>query len=143
MPLPIQRAALHVREYGKSYSGGVASFIEEMVVRRELADNYCHYNENYDSLQANPSPSSILSVVELGFHEGICRAPHSGPKTRWQRMPTTPENTSTRRRIFLLPLFEVEQSRRTLPEHLSFVLVSDALFLTFPCVGTIGKRRDS
>ena len=29
----------------------MASFIEEMVVRRELADNYCHYNEDYDSLQ--------------------------------------------------------------------------------------------
>jgi len=39
-----------VREHGRSYSGGVASFIEEMVVRRELADNFCHYNEQYDSL---------------------------------------------------------------------------------------------
>jgi len=46
-----QRAALHVRKHGKSHSGGVASFIEEMVVRRELADNYCHYNERYDSLE--------------------------------------------------------------------------------------------
>lgn len=32
-----------------AYSG-VALFIEEAMVRRELAENYCHYNKNYDSL---------------------------------------------------------------------------------------------
>jgi len=29
----------------------VAGFIEELVVRRELSDNFCHYNEKYDSLE--------------------------------------------------------------------------------------------
>lgn len=28
-----------------------AAFLEELVVRRELADNYCYYNENYDNFE--------------------------------------------------------------------------------------------
>ncbi len=28
---------------------GVASFLEELIVRRDLSCNFCHYNENYDS----------------------------------------------------------------------------------------------
>lgn len=28
-----------------------AAFLEELIVRRELADNYCFYNENYDSVK--------------------------------------------------------------------------------------------
>lgn len=30
----------------------VDSFLEEMIVRRELSDNFCHYTPNYDSLEA-------------------------------------------------------------------------------------------
>ena len=33
----------------------VDAFIEEVVVRRELADNFCHYNENYDSVEGAAS----------------------------------------------------------------------------------------
>jgi deoxyribodipyrimidine photo-lyase len=33
-------------------AGSVAAFIEESIVRRELADNYCNYNLNYDNLDA-------------------------------------------------------------------------------------------
>lgn len=33
---------------------GIDSLIEEMVVRKELADNFCYYNENYDNLDAAP-----------------------------------------------------------------------------------------
>ena len=29
---------------------GVDAFLEESVVRRELSDNFCFYEENYDSL---------------------------------------------------------------------------------------------
>ncbi len=28
----------------------VDAFVEEAVVRRELSDNFCFYNKNYDSL---------------------------------------------------------------------------------------------
>lgn len=33
---------------------GVDAYIEEMVVRRELAENFCFYNAKYDSLEAAP-----------------------------------------------------------------------------------------
>lgn len=31
------------------------SFMEELIVRRELADNYCFYNSNYDSVKGFPA----------------------------------------------------------------------------------------
>lgn len=31
------------------YSESIESFLEELVVRRELTDNYCYYNPNYDN----------------------------------------------------------------------------------------------
>jgi deoxyribodipyrimidine photo-lyase len=47
--ISFQRLALEVKKYRK-HSEGTAAFIEEGVVRRELSDNYCFYNENYDNL---------------------------------------------------------------------------------------------
>lgn len=44
-----QRAALVVRA-ARAHNESVKSYIEESVVRRELSDNYCYYNPNYDSL---------------------------------------------------------------------------------------------
>ena len=44
--LSAQRAALEASEKQKS-----ASFLEELIVRRELADNFCFYNPNYDSFE--------------------------------------------------------------------------------------------
>ena len=46
-----QRAAYYVKGFNKSQSSGVASFLEEQVVRRELSDNFCFYNPNYDRLE--------------------------------------------------------------------------------------------
>ncbi|MCK7494581.1 MAG: hypothetical protein MZW92_28000 [Comamonadaceae bacterium] len=31
------------------------AFLEELVVRRELSDNFCYYNRNYDNLQGFPA----------------------------------------------------------------------------------------
>ncbi len=31
------------------------AFLEELVVRRELSDNFCYYNQNYDNLQGFPA----------------------------------------------------------------------------------------
>ena len=45
-----QRVALIVKALGKSSSEGTAAFLEESIVRRELADNFCFYQPNYDSL---------------------------------------------------------------------------------------------
>ncbi|XP_066538269.1 CPD photolyase [Hoplias malabaricus] len=45
-----QRVVKEVQRWGKSARESVASFTEELVVRRELADNFCFYNKNYDSI---------------------------------------------------------------------------------------------
>ncbi|XP_014885838.1 CPD photolyase [Poecilia latipinna] len=49
--LSAQRVALQVRRCGKNASESVAAFIEELVVRRELTDNFCFYNEKYDKVE--------------------------------------------------------------------------------------------
>jgi deoxyribodipyrimidine photo-lyase len=48
--LSVQRTALEIL---KSFprSPGNDSFLEELIVRRELADNFCYYNPHYDSLE--------------------------------------------------------------------------------------------
>lgn len=43
-----QRIILLAQEYG------MHGFIEEVLVRRELSDNFCHYNEHYDSISGAP-----------------------------------------------------------------------------------------
>jgi len=49
--ISMQRAVLYVKKHGKNHSESVASFVEEAIVRRELSDNFCYYNENYDKLE--------------------------------------------------------------------------------------------
>jgi deoxyribodipyrimidine photo-lyase len=39
-------------------------FLEELIVRRELADNFCHYNQNYDSVKGFPE----WARTTLGMH---------------------------------------------------------------------------
>lgn len=48
--ISVQRAILTVKNYEKLYSASVDAFIEDALVRRELSDNFCFYNKNYDSL---------------------------------------------------------------------------------------------
>lgn len=45
----------------------VASFIEELVVRRELTDNFCFYNQKYDSVEGQclSSQHRRLGAVHL------------------------------------------------------------------------------
>ncbi|KAL0966778.1 hypothetical protein UPYG_G00300020 [Umbra pygmaea] len=49
--LSAQRVALQVKLSRKSASESVSSFMEELLVRRELTDNFCLYNPNYDSIK--------------------------------------------------------------------------------------------
>lgn len=49
--LSSQRAALIVRLYRSRFSESVAAYIEESIIRRELSDNFCFYNDNYDSIE--------------------------------------------------------------------------------------------
>ncbi|XP_022922402.1 deoxyribodipyrimidine photo-lyase isoform X2 [Cucurbita moschata] len=45
-----QRCALEARNVRKLNPQAVDMFLEELIVRRELADNYCYYQPHYDSL---------------------------------------------------------------------------------------------
>jgi len=48
-----QRAALEVKKSGASRKNKEA-FLEELIVRRELSDNFCFYNRHYDSFRGFP-----------------------------------------------------------------------------------------
>jgi len=51
--LSAQRVALAVKAAEASRSAKEA-FLEELIVRRELSDNYCYYNPNYESFAGFP-----------------------------------------------------------------------------------------
>ncbi|KAL6069158.1 Deoxyribodipyrimidine photo-lyase [Balamuthia mandrillaris] len=53
--LSAQRCILDSKKHQSASRGGYEAFFEELVVRRELADNYCFYNANYDSFEGFPS----------------------------------------------------------------------------------------
>ncbi|CAL5437159.1 unnamed protein product [Camellia sinensis] len=46
-----QRCAIEARNVRKLCPQAVDAFLEELIVRRELADNFCFYQPQYDSLQ--------------------------------------------------------------------------------------------
>jgi deoxyribodipyrimidine photo-lyase len=48
-----QRVALAVRE-SKAPRADKDAFLEELIVRRELSDNFCYYNQDYDRFQGFP-----------------------------------------------------------------------------------------
>ncbi|KAI8472372.1 MAG: class II photolyase [Monoraphidium minutum] len=51
--LSAQRAALEAAKLRAKHKASVEGFLEELVVRRELADNYCHHlPDTYDTLDA-------------------------------------------------------------------------------------------
>jgi len=60
-----QRCALVVKKAAQGASkAGADDFLEESIVRRELADNFCWYNQNYDSLKG----ASAWAVDTLKKH---------------------------------------------------------------------------
>lgn len=50
-----QRVALLVKNAAGVSAEAKDVFLEELIVRKELSDNYCYYEPNYDSLQGFPS----------------------------------------------------------------------------------------
>ena len=60
-----------VRQYRNRYKEGVEGYIEEGIVRRELADNFCYYNENYDNIDGKIVRIILLlfPISLLLFHE--------------------------------------------------------------------------
>ncbi len=57
-----QRIALILNIFQNDES--VNSFLEELIIRRELADNFCYYNFNYDNFEGFPN----WAKVSLGIH---------------------------------------------------------------------------
>ena len=53
-PLYVYIRALHHEAADPDFSESRKSFLEELFVRRELAMNFVHYNENYDSCECLP-----------------------------------------------------------------------------------------
>ncbi len=51
--LSAQRLAYEVRE-ADAPQQDIDAYLEELVVRRELSDNYCYYNSNYDNFSGFP-----------------------------------------------------------------------------------------
>lgn len=50
-----QRCVLQVSKYKSEFKESVEAYLEEAIVRRELSDNFCFYNENYDSIKGAAS----------------------------------------------------------------------------------------
>ncbi|KAK1436167.1 hypothetical protein QVD17_01945 [Tagetes erecta] len=46
-----QRCALEARRFHKLYPQAVDKFLDELIVWRELADNFCYYEAHYDSFR--------------------------------------------------------------------------------------------
>ena len=61
-----QRAALAARALAGSHPKAVEGFLEELVVRRELSDNFCLHNPSYDSLAG----ASAWARESLEAHKG-------------------------------------------------------------------------
>ena len=49
-----QRVALEINSAANINPESKASFLEELIIRRELADNFCFYNSEYDNFEGFP-----------------------------------------------------------------------------------------
>ncbi|XP_058798380.1 deoxyribodipyrimidine photo-lyase [Phymastichus coffea] len=49
--ISVQRCILEVAKFKTQFKDSVEAFMEEAIIRRELSDNFCFYNQNYDSLE--------------------------------------------------------------------------------------------
>ena len=52
--LSSQRVSLRILKERKIPSQSTQSFLEELIVRKELSDNFCHYNPDYDNFRGLP-----------------------------------------------------------------------------------------
>ncbi len=67
--LAAQRVALDVRR-AKAPAEAKEAFLEELIVRRELSDNFCYYNPDYDGAGGFPA----WARATLNEHRGDARA---------------------------------------------------------------------
>lgn len=64
-PLLLREARMPSHEGVATREDSIDAFIEELVVRRELSDNFCFYNTQYDSLAGAPQ----WALDSLALHE--------------------------------------------------------------------------
>lgn len=64
--IDIQDAFDPDRNGSNGHLGSVAAFIEECVVRSELCENYCYYNEYYDSYKGFPDWAKLTLLAHKG-----------------------------------------------------------------------------
>ena len=50
-----QTVALKIKNHPDSFLEARDSFLEELIIRKELSDNFCHYNHNYDKFEGLPA----------------------------------------------------------------------------------------
>lgn len=79
--LSAQRVALEAARRGRDENA--EAFLEQLVVRRELSDNFCLYNPHYDSLAAAPA----WAVQTLDEHRDDPR-PHLYSPEQFERAQT-------------------------------------------------------
>lgn len=48
------RVALEIKAHGHGHAH-IEAFLEELIVRKELSDNFCHYNPHYDTVAGFPA----------------------------------------------------------------------------------------
>lgn len=48
--ISVQRCILEIKQYKSQFPKSVEAYMEEAIVRRELADNFCYYQKNYDNI---------------------------------------------------------------------------------------------
>jgi deoxyribodipyrimidine photo-lyase len=61
-----QRAAISALAERRARREAVDSFLEELIIRRELSDNFCYYNFNYDSFEGGPDWAKQSLTLHLG-----------------------------------------------------------------------------
>ncbi|XP_033208195.1 deoxyribodipyrimidine photo-lyase [Belonocnema kinseyi] len=49
--ISVQRCILEAKKFKKKHKESIEAFMEEAIIRSELADNFCFYNEHYDSIK--------------------------------------------------------------------------------------------
>ncbi|CAD6234110.1 GSCOCG00007563001-RA-CDS [Cotesia congregata] len=62
--ISVQRVILEVKEYKKKYKESVENFMEESIIRRELSDNFCFHNKNYDKVEG----TNAWAIESLNQH---------------------------------------------------------------------------
>merc|ERR1712113_294456 len=64
------RAALEIQKLKTKYKESVERHLEQLIVRRELADNFCFYNKYYDQVRGGPQwAQDTLEVHEVDERE--------------------------------------------------------------------------